>query len=155
MPLRAAPTIQPLIPPVALPMMDAQPISKKQVKVSGMITVGNIPAVRMIVIVDVIMATMKPIISALGAQLKITGQSSCRDSSRNHLFCNSLESGNDFRNQHTDAEKHDGNAHAEVNRLCENKGEYTGLSACIAPDFTGNQAVCLQNKEHCNVCNTD
>ena len=57
-------------------MMDAQPISKKQVKVSGMITVGNIPAVRMIVIVDVIMATMKPIISALGAQLKITGQSS-------------------------------------------------------------------------------
>ena len=30
-----------LIPPVALPMMDAQPISKKQVKVSGMITVGE------------------------------------------------------------------------------------------------------------------
>ena len=40
-----------------------------------MITVGNIPAVRIMVMVEVIIATINPIISALGAKLKITGQS--------------------------------------------------------------------------------
>ena len=65
MPDTAAPMIQPLTPPVALPTIEAQPISKKQVNVNGMITVGNIPAVRMIVTIDVIIAAIKPIIRAL------------------------------------------------------------------------------------------
>lgn len=65
MPDTAAPMIQPLTPPVALPMIEAQPISKKQVNVNGMITVGNIPVVKMIVTIEVIIATMKPIIRAL------------------------------------------------------------------------------------------
>ena len=37
--------------------------------------VGNIPAVRIMVMVEVIMATIKPMIRAFGAQSKITGQS--------------------------------------------------------------------------------
>ena len=63
----AAPMIQPLTPPVALPIIEAQPISKKQVNVNGMITVGNIPAVTIIVIIEVIIATMKPMINLLGS----------------------------------------------------------------------------------------
>ena len=66
MPDTAAPMTQPLTPPVALPIIEAQPISKKHVNVNGMITVGNIPAVRIIVTIDVIIATMKPMIRALG-----------------------------------------------------------------------------------------
>ena len=55
--------------------MEAQPFSKKQVTVSGITMVGNIPAVRIMVMVEVIMATIKPMIRAFGAQSKITGQS--------------------------------------------------------------------------------
>ena len=66
-PETAAPMMQPLMPPVALPIIEAHPISKKQVNVSGMITVGNIPAVNTIVIIDVIIATMNPSINAFGA----------------------------------------------------------------------------------------
>lgn len=62
----ATPMIQPLTPPVALPIIEAQPISKKHVNLNGMITVGNIPAVKIIVMIDVIIAMMKPMIKALG-----------------------------------------------------------------------------------------
>ena len=67
-PERIAPMMQPRIPPVAFPMMEAQPFLKKQVTVNGMTIVGNIPAVRMMVMVDVIISTMKPMIRAFGAQ---------------------------------------------------------------------------------------
>ena len=42
------------------------PFSKKQVKIRGMMTVGNMPLVTRIVIVEVMTATMKPISSELG-----------------------------------------------------------------------------------------
>ena len=74
-PERMAPMMHPRIPPVAFPIMEAQPFSKKQVTVSGITMVGNIPAVRIMVMVEVIMATIKPMIRAFGAQSKITGQS--------------------------------------------------------------------------------
>lgn len=67
-PERIAPMMQPRIPPVAFSMMEAQSFSKKQVTVNGMTIVGNIPAVRMMVMVDVIIATMKPMIRTFGAQ---------------------------------------------------------------------------------------
>ena len=78
MPESAAPTTAPRTPPVALPTMDAQPISKKHVEISGMTTVGKMPSepVIRIVTIEVTMATRKPISSAFGAYGKITGTSS-------------------------------------------------------------------------------
>src|SRR5690554_1880913 len=77
-PATAEPKIAPLLPPVALPIMDAVPISKKHVMVNGAITYGKNPvtANNTIAIVDVIMETTNPIINAFGAYGNNNGQSS-------------------------------------------------------------------------------
>ena len=75
-PETAAPITQPRTPPVAFPMIAAHPISKKHVETSGITTVGNMPAVSRIVIMEVTIATKKPITRAFGAYGKITGTSS-------------------------------------------------------------------------------
>ena len=66
-PQAAAPITQPLTPPLALPMIAAHPVSKKQVEINGITTVGNIPDVSNSVIIDVIIATINPINNAFGA----------------------------------------------------------------------------------------
>ena len=58
-PLSAQAMIVPLTPPLALAMIAAQPFSKKQVKIKGMMTVGNMPLVSKMVIVEAMTATMK------------------------------------------------------------------------------------------------
>ena len=64
-------------PPSALQMIEAVPISKKQVTTSGMTTVGKIPMLEVmrIVAVEETSAVRKPIRSALGAYGNTTGQS--------------------------------------------------------------------------------
>lgn len=76
-PATAEPMNAPRRPPVALPIMEAVPISKKHVIVNGAITYGKNPvsANRTIAMVDVIMETTNPIINALGAYGKSNGQS--------------------------------------------------------------------------------
>ena len=65
-PLSAQAMIVPLIPPFAFATIAAQPFSKKQVKIKGMMTVGNMPLVSKMVIVEVMTATMKPISKEFG-----------------------------------------------------------------------------------------
>ena len=68
-PATAEPIIAPRRPPVALPIIEAVPISKKQVIVNGARMYGKKPvtANNTIAIVDVIIETTNPIINALGA----------------------------------------------------------------------------------------
>ena len=81
-PATAEPKTAPRRPPVALPIIEAVPISKKAVIVNGAITNGKILKTtdNTIIMVDVIIETIKPMIKALGAYGNNSGQSSTASS---------------------------------------------------------------------------
>ena len=105
--------------------------------------------------VEVIIATMKPIIRAFGAQSKITRQSRAGIAPGTTFSAIPLNAGTISPINIRTPKEHYSHTYTEVDGFSEDISEDTSTSTSIAPYFSRNQSVCHQNKCHDNISNAD